>query len=315
MHLVQDVLTFKAPGGTGVGLGNFDGLHVGHMSLIHTLIDECRFMGLNSMVFTFLKHPESILRKGLYQPLITSVEHKTEILSHTQLDYLCYREFDEEFSRMPAERFIEEILVGQLQARLVVVGFNYRFGYMGKGNSELLRKMGERLGFRVIVLPPVCVDSETVSSTLIRSYIQKGNMKRVFELLGRHFSIPGRVSDGRRVGRELGFPTANLYPDKEMVIPAKGVYITLTRVDDVWHDSVTNIGHAPTIREPGIMSIETHLLGYSGNLYGRKIEVCFLQRIRGEKHFDGRDALVRQIAADIEKTREWFALGQPPLKP
>lgn len=315
MQLLKDCAQLESVRGTGIGLGSFDGLHIGHLALIGTLIDECRYMGISSVVFTFLKHPGTILRKGLYQPLITSIEHKTEILSRTSLDYLCFREFDEKFSRMPAETFVETVLVGWLKVRLVVVGFNYRFGYMGKGDAEMLRRMGERFGFRVIVLPPVRVNDETVSSTLIRSYVQKGNMKRVFELLGRHFSIPGRVSDGRRVGRELGFPTANLYPEPEMVIPAKGVYVTRTLVGEVWYDSVTNIGHAPTIREPGVMSIETHLLDYSGDLYGRKIEVCFLERLRGEKRFESRDALMAQIGQDIEHARAWFGPGGALIKP
>lgn len=303
-HKLPDSVT-----GTGVGLGNFDGLHIGHMALINTVIAECRYQELSSVVFTFLKHPESILRKGLYQPLITSVEHKTEILSKTALHFLVYQEFDEDFSRLTAESFVEEILVKRLKAKLVVVGFNYRFGYLGKGDPELLKKMGERLGFRVIVLQPVKVNAETVSSTLIRNYIQKGNMERVFQLLGRYFSIPGHVADGQRVGRELGFPTANIYPENEMVIPSSGVYFTRTLVAGHWYNSVTNIGHAPTIRENMYMSIETHLLGFSGNLYGQKIEVCFLKRYRGEKRFESRDALTAQIKLDVHNALAFFAHG------
>lgn len=308
MEILDALQMDTLKGQCGVGLGNFDGLHIGHMALLNTLIHESRMSGLSPAVFTFTKHPDHILRKDLYQPLITSLQHKTEILSRLDLDWLCLEEFDEAFSRLTAEAFVERILLEKLHARLVAVGFNYRFGYLGKGDTDLLRRMGERKGFRVIVVPPVRVNAEIVSSTLIRTYIQKGNMERVFQLLGRHFSIPGRVADGRRIGRELGFPTANLYPEPDMVIPAFGVYITRTQVGLVWHDSVTSIGLAPTVRDDGSFSIESHLLGYRGDLYGQNIEVSFISRIRGEKKFDSRESLMRQIENDIAKTRRYFSV-------
>jgi len=304
----MDTVQVEGPVGfTGVGLGNFDGLHIGHMALLNTLIYESRMTGLSPAVFTFTKHPDHILRKDLYQPLITSLDHKTAILSRLDLDWLFLQEFDEDFSRLTAEEFIGRVLLERLHVRLVVVGFNYRFGYMGRGDADLLRRMGKKHGFRVIVVPPVQVNSEIVSSTLIRSYIGQGNMERVFQLLGRHFSIPGRVADGRRLGRELGFPTANLYPDPGMALPSAGVYITRTRVDRSWHDSVTSIGLAPTVRDDGSFSIETHLLDYRGDLYGQEIEVSFMSRIRGEKKFDGLDALKKEIGNDVAKTRHYFS--------
>lgn len=293
---------------TGVGLGNFDGLHIGHMALIHTLVSECRMSGLSPAVFTFTKHPDHILRKDLYQPLITSLSHKTAILSRLDLDWLCLQEFDESFSQLSAEDFVKDILLSRLHARLIVVGFNYRFGYLGEGDTDLLRRMGARYGFRVLVVPPVKVEDEIVSSTLIRSYIGKGEMEHVFHLLGRHFSIPGIVSGGRRVGRQIGFPTANLYPEPEMAIPAFGVYITRTRSGQAWHDSVTSIGLAPTVRTDGSFSIETHLLGFREDLYGQEIEVAFLKRLRGEVRFEGVEALKSQIACDIAEAQAYFSV-------
>ena len=197
---------------TGVGLGNFDGLHIGHMALIGTLISECRLNGLASVVYTFRKHPENILRKNLVNPLITSNDQKIRVLEAQDIDWLYYQDFDEEFSHLSPEDFIKNILVDGLNMRLAVVGFNYRFGYMGKGDPELLKRLGDKYGFRVIVVPPVRVNSEIVSSTLIRQYIKKGKMERVFQLLGRHFSLKGMVVDGRRIGRTLGFlqPTSSL---------------------------------------------------------------------------------------------------------
>ncbi len=291
---------------TGVGLGNFDGLHIGHMALINTLISECRLNNLQSVVYTFTKHPDAMLRKALISPLITTNEMKTKLLASTELDTLCYQEFDEAFSRLSPEEFIKTILVDKLKIRLAVVGFNYRFGYMGKGDVEFLKRSGDKLGFKVIVVPPVKVNSEIVSSTLIREYIKKGKTERVFQLLGRHFSLYGTVVGGRRVGRTLGFPTANITAHPEMVVPANGVYITKTKYEDRWVNSITNVGIAPTLRNESVFSIETHLLDFNEDIYGKDIEVCFFHKLRGEKKYENVEALKKQVAIDIKKTNSYW---------
>jgi riboflavin kinase/FMN adenylyltransferase len=291
---------------TGVGLGNFDGLHIGHMALINTLISECRLNDLQSVVYTFTKHPDTMLRKALISQIITTNEQKTRLLKSTTLDTLCYKEFDEAFSRLSPKEFIKDILVDTLKIRLAVVGFNYRFGYMGKGDVEYLKKSGEKYGFRVIVVPPVKVKAEIVSSTLIREYIKKGKMERVFQLLGRHFSLYGTVIAGRRIGRTLGFPTANIVSHPNMAVPANGVYITKTKYDDRWVNSITNVGIAPTLREGKAFSIETHMLDYNEDIYGKNIEVCFIRKLRDEKKYESIDALKKQVADDIKKTKSYW---------
>jgi len=293
---------------TGVGLGNFDGLHIGHMALINTLISECRLNDLQSVVYTFKKHPDTMLRKTLITPIITTNEMKTRLLASTGLDILCYQDFDEAFSRLSPDEFIKNILVDTLNIRLAVVGFNYRFGYMGRGDVEYLRKSGEKFGFRVIVIPPVKVNSEVVSSTLIREYIKKGKIERVFQLLGRHFSLYGTVVDGKRVGRTLGFPTANITAHPDMVVPANGVYITKTKYDDKWVNSITNVGVAPTLKNKNVFSIETHLLDFNEDIYGKDIEVCFIHKLRGEKKFENIEALKHQVESDIRKARAYWEI-------
>jgi riboflavin kinase/FMN adenylyltransferase len=293
---------------TGVGLGNFDGLHIGHMALINTLISECRLNDLQSVVYTFKKHPDTMLRKTLITPLITTNEMKTRLLSSTGLDVLCYQDFDEAFSRLSPDEFIKSILVDKLNIRLAVVGFNYRFGYMGRGDVEYLRKSGEKLGFRVIVIPPVKVNSEIVSSTLIREYVKKGRIERVFQLLGRHFSLYGTVVDGKRIGRTLGFPTANITAHPGMVVPANGVYITKTKYGDKWLNSITNVGIAPTLKNKNIFSIETHLLDFDEDIYGKDIEVCFIHKLRDEKKFENTEALKKQVESDIRKAKTYWEI-------
>ena len=308
MQVITDIRKNVFNRHTGVGLGNFDGLHIGHMALINTLISECRLNDLQSVVYTFKKHPDTMLRKTLITPIITTNEMKTRLLASTGLDILCYQDFDEAFSRLSPDEFIKNILVDTLNIRLAVVGFNYRFGYMGRGDVEYLRKSGEKFGFRVIVIPPVKVNSEVVSSTLIREYIKKGKIERVFQLLGRHFSLYGTVVDGKRVGRTLGFPTANITAHPDMVVPANGVYITKTKYDDKWVNSITNVGVAPTLKNKNVFSIETHLLDFNEDIYGKDIEVCFIHKLRGEKKFENIEALKHQVESDIRKARAYWEI-------
>lgn len=306
MQVITNFGTDRMTQHTGVGLGNFDGLHIGHMALINTLISECRLNGLKSVVYTFTKHPDHMLRKALISPLITTNDQKTRLLSTSDLDMLYYQEFDEAYSRLSPEDFVKDVLISRLKIRLAVVGFNYRFGYMGGGDVEYLKKCGEKYGFRVIVVPPVKVNAEIVSSTLIRSYIRKGRMDRVFQLLGRHFSLYGTVVGGRRIGRTLGFPTANILAHPEMVVPANGVYITKTLLNGTWLNSITNVGIAPTVRDGSLFSIETHLLDYDEDIYGKAIEVCFIQKLRGEKRFESVESLKKQVHQDIQSAHAYW---------
>jgi riboflavin kinase/FMN adenylyltransferase len=292
---------------SGIGLGNFDGLHIGHIALINTLISECRLNNLNSMVYTFTKHPENILRKKLFTPLITTLTKKIELLEETSLKYIYFDEFDEHFSRMAPKDFVKSILAEKLKIKLAVAGFDYRFGYKGSGDVDLLKDMGEKLNFKVIVIPPIKVDNEVISSTLIRHNIIKGNMNKVFKLLGRHFSITGEVSNGRRIGNTLGFPTANIIPEEYLVLPHDGVYVTKTLLNGRMYNSVTNIGKNPTFKDMDKLTVETHILDFAGDIYGKKIEVFFISKLRKEKKFESKEELIDQIKKDIIEAKMFFS--------
>ena len=291
---------------SGVGLGNFDGLHIGHMALINTLISESSLNGLKSLVYTFNKHPENILRKKLFTPLITTGDKKISLLKSTPLDYLYFDEFDEKFSRMSSKQFINDILIKKLNAKLIVAGFNYRFGYKGEGDADLLCQYAREKKFKLIIIPPIKINNEIVSSSLIRKYIQKGNMEKVFMLLGRHYSINGRVTTGKKIGKNLGFPTANILPDEHIILPAKGVYVTRTLYKNKLYNSVTNIGNSPTVKNDYLNCVETHLLDFENVIYNSEIEVFFLKRIRKEKQFEDKDKLIFQIKKDIRYAREFI---------
>lgn len=290
---------------TSIGLGNFDGLHIAHMALINTLISEAKQGGLESVLYTFTKHPENIIRKKLFTPMITSVNKKMRLLEITQLDYTYFEEFDEYFSRMSPEVFVRDILVNKLKMKLAVTGFDYRFGYKGQGDVEYLKELGRKYNYKVVTIPPIKIDDDVVSSTLIRKHVKKGDMDSAFKLLGRHYSITGVVEKGKRIGNTLGFPTANIYPEEYLLIPMYGVYVTRTLLNGRIHNSITNIGNNPTFNEQKV-SIETYIMDYSEDIYGEDIEVFFLEKIRGEKKFNAVDDLVDQIGKDIECAREYF---------
>jgi len=313
MKLLFDNCLSQNPSGSerfseplGIGLGNFDGLHIGHMVLINTLIDECKFNGIKSMLYTFRQHPDDIVRKNLLTSIITDTQKKVEILGESHLDYLFLDEFDENFSHMEPDAFIKEILVGRFGVRLAVAGFDYSFGYKGRGGVEMLKNYGKMLGFKVIIIPSVRLGHEVVSSTLIRQYVKAGNMQKVCRMLGRHFSISGPVVKGAGNGKKMGIPTANIKPSSEMLIPAEGVYITRTEVGGLIYPSITNVGKNPTFNFMDI-SIETYIFDFSKDIYNSMIEIFFEKRIRGEVKFDSAQLLMERINKDIASARRYFS--------
>ncbi len=290
----------------GVALGNFDGLHIGHMALINTLIRETRLNGLASIVYTFTKHPENILRKKLITPLLLTENKKIELLNETPLDYLYFDDFTEEFSRLSPEEFVSDILIKKLNIKLAVAGYDYRFGFQGQGDIPLLKEYGKKYGFKVIVIPAIKCGNLVISSTRIRECIINGELETAYKLLGRNYSITAEVVSGRRVGNTIGFPTANIHPERFLVLPINGVYITKTLLDGKLYNSMTNVGFNPTFEDVKQKTVETHIIDFNQDIYGKKIEVFFLKKIRDEIKFDRVEDLVTQISKDMEKTKEYF---------
>lgn len=289
----------------GIALGNFDGLHIGHAALINTLIQECHSKGLTSVVYTFIKHPENILRKKLFTPQIITTKKKIELLHQFNVDYLYLAEFDEKFSRMSPDDFIKKVLVNTFKVKIVVIGYNYKFGVDGSGDVSLLQYYGNKYNFDVIVIPPVTIDSKVVSSTLIREQLAHGYVDEALKMLGRPYSIQGLVIKGRNMGKKLGYPTANIQPEKYLIVPRSGVYLTRTFVKGKLYNSITNIGKNPTFRLKKI-SVETHIFDFNENIYNDVVEVFFYKRIRNEKKFNSLDSLVEQISKDILTAKELF---------
>ncbi len=282
---------------TGVGIGTFDGVHLGHRFLVSTLVNECNKRNIRPCVFTFRNHPYNLLHPENPVKLIMGAEKKAELLREAGAHDVIFENFTEEIAKMPPERFAEEIIAKELNAALVVVGENFTFGAKGSGTPDALKEYGQKYGFEVIVVPPVKRNGLTVSSTLLRKLVAEGRVDEFAELAGGLYTIPGNVQHGREIGRTMGFPTANIEQDRAYVMPLPGVYETLTTVGENTYPGVTNVGNNPTFNLKHIV-VETHLLDYDRDIYGKYIEVGFVRRIRGEIKFESIEDLKKQIEED-----------------
>ena len=284
-----------------VALGNFDGVHLGHRVVLARAVEEAGRRGGRVVAATFWPHPRSVIGRGQPPGLLTTLEARREELLHAGADEVRVVPFDEALSKKSPEEFVGDVLVGELGAVAVVVGENFRFGYKAAGDvGDLTRIMREHGGDAYAV--EVEGGREGISSTRIRSLLLEGDVAGAAGLLGRPYAVRGEVAVGDRRGRTIGFPTANVSPDPAVVVPARGVYACAFRVGEDVHAACTNVGVAPTF-ERGESKIEAHVLDFGGDLYGRIVEVRFLQRIRGERRFGGVEELMEQIGRDVEEAR------------
>jgi len=288
-----------------LALGNFDGLHRGHLKIIERVKRGAAEHGGTPMALTFDPHPPRIVRPDKAPPLLMTTVQRLAALHHAGLQAVAVVRFTTELSQWDAETFVRRVLVDWLHVSEVWVGANFLFGHDRLGNFSLLRSLGHTYGFRAEKIDPVRYRDFLVSSTRVRRLVAEGRVDEAGALLGRVYAIDGVVVEGRRRGRELGFPTANLETENEL-IPPHGVYATIVTIDGVQHGGVTNIGTRPTFGEAG-STIETHILAEVGDLYGRSIRIAFVQRLRDERRFEDVDALRTQIDADRQRAERLFA--------
>jgi riboflavin kinase/FMN adenylyltransferase len=290
-----------------VALGNFDGLHRGHMRLVDEVRRRAGEGGGTPVAMVFDPHPPRVLRPDKAPPLLMTLDQKIEAFGRAGLAGVAIVSFTQEFSRWEPELFVETVLVDWLRASEVWVGANFLFGRDRSGTFSLLRALGEALGFRAEKIDPVRYKDFVVSSTRVRHLVQEGRVDEAGALLGHHYFIDGVVVHGDGRGRDLGFPTANLDVLNEL-LPAYGIYATLARVGDSWRPSVTSVGVRPTIGD-GRVTVEAHLLDADGplDLYGQTIRLAFVKWMREELRLDGLDPLKSQIAQDCVQARALFA--------
>jgi riboflavin kinase/FMN adenylyltransferase len=303
----------EATRGCVLTVGNFDGLHLGHRALLEAVRARARALGRSTAVYTFDPHPRRVLFPDRPQPRLMTFPQLRAELEASGIDALVREHFTPEFAALSPEEFLRGVIGARVGPCEVFVGRDFHFGKGRAGSGEWLRASAPALGIRVEILEQVRAGGTDVSSTRVRDELARGDVAEASLCLGRAYTIWGRVVEGDRRGRTLGFPTANLAPENELV-PGNGVYATSVRLfqgerlGPTAHPAVTNIGTRPTF-EPGRVGVETHLLDFAGDLYGRRLALAFHARIRAERRFSGPDELARQIGEDAARARELLRAG------
>ena len=289
-----------------LALGNFDGLHRGHLKIVERVRRGAVEHGGTPMAMTFDPHPSRVVRPDKAPALLMTKAQRLEALERAGISAVAVVRFTPEVSRWNPEAFVHTVLVDWLRVSEVWVGANFLFGHERSGNFTVLRTLGQRYGFRADKIDPVRYKEFVVSSTRIRRLVTEGRVDEAGALLGHQFCIDGVVVEGTRRGHKIGFPTANLLTENEL-IPPNGVYATTVTLDGIVHPSISNIGVRPTFGDSTATTIEAHVLGYSGDLYGRQVRLGFVQRLRDERKFEDVDALRAQIEADRSRAERLFA--------
>ena len=312
MQLIQHPDEITAPFKNGViTIGNFDGVHIGHQALFYEVIERANEIDGTSIAMTFEPHPLRVLKKNHTPPLITLLEQKVELIERSGVDVLICVPFTLEFAAITAVSFVEDLLVRKIGVKAIVMGEDYAFGRNREGDIALLNTLAPRLGFEVIVtslIRSVQGVAARISSTAIRELVKAGEMQQACKMLGRHFQLRGIVVAGRdRGGKLLGFPTANLKIEEELC-PKTGIYAVTVETRRGVHLGVANIGYSPTFDDRQF-TVEVHILDFNEAIYGEKIRVNFVKRLRGEIKFAGIEALKQQIGKDVESARRILMVG------
>ena len=309
MKLIRELEEIRqAPPGTVLTIGNFDGVHLGHREIFRKVVRKARAVQGTAAVLTFEPHPLRFLAPDKAPPRINTPQEKIRLLEASCIDLLLILEFNRRFADMPAEDFVEDILVDKLAVAELVVGYDYAFGKNRQGDISFLQDQAEQYGFRLETLGPIRQDGEVYSSTRIRQALQAGDVAGVIKVLGRNFTLDGRVVHGAGRGRNLGFPTANLETDKELV-PAEGVYAVKVKWRDRLYDGVVNIGTCPTF--PGQKpSMEIHVIDFQQSLYDETLRLYFVERLRAEQRFSSPAELMAAIRSDVERARRLLEIRE-----
>lgn len=289
---------------TAISLGKFDGLHIGHKTLIN-YVNSMKNKGFTSVVFSFALHPYNLFSDKEIKLIHTEVEKRIH-LENMELDAMVSYPFTEDTASMRAKEFIKEILVDKMDAKIIAVGSDFRFGFNREGDVSLLKELAAQYGYELKVFEKVTFQDEIVSSSRIREEIEKANMELVTTLLGQPYSIIGTVLHGRKLGRTIGMPTTNLIPDKDKLLPPNGVYASKTIIDGKEYPGITNIGNKPTVGAEKEVGVETFIFDFDDDLYGRQIQVDIYKFKRNEQVFGSLEELKKQMNHDIAFAKAYF---------
>lgn len=306
MIICRDINSCELRTPTILTFGVFDGLHLAHQAIMQKVVERAQATGLAATVVTFDPHPRAFLHPESAPPLLHTFEQKMEGLERLGIDQTCVLKFTRELASQSAEAFLTELIFGKLNAQEVYLGEGFAFGYKRQGNFELLKSVADRLNRKAQEVPEILLRGKRVSSTAIRNLLRAGHINLARRMLGRPYGVESRVIEGNKIGKaKLHYATANLKPHNA-VVPANGVYVTLTLIEDDWHRSITNVGVRPTVSNDNQVTVESHILNFDEELYGEKIRVRFLHRLRGEKKFASLDELKLQIDRDYQRAVRYF---------
>jgi len=287
-----------------LAIGVFDGVHRGHQAVISTSADHAAASNGTPVVVTFDPHPEKVLRPQAAPHLLSATEHKIALIRALGVEHLLVITFDKQFAATEPEDFVQKLVIHSKPLQEICVGHEWSFGKNRRGNLDLLKKLGAKFNFDVVGIPPVKINGAVVSSTAIREAIEKGDLAKAAEMLGREYTILGTVTRGDNLGKKIGFPTANLSAHSEQ-FPPNGVYVAEARIDGELYRGVINLGIRPTVSiGKSERVLEIHLFDFNRDIYGHDVEVRFLKFLRSEKKFQDLDTLVQQIRQDVEQARQ-----------
>lgn len=304
MITVQSVSKFDKKQNTIITIGTFDGVHIGHRKILERLINNAKDTGLKAAVLTFFPHPRMVLQKDTEIKLLNTIEEKTEIMEELGLDCLIIHPFTKEFSRLSATEFVRDILVNELRTKKIIIGYDHRFGRNRNANIQDLITFGNTFEFEVEEIPAQEIDEVSVSSTKIRRALQEGDIQTANKYLGYNYRLTGIVEKGKGLGRKINFPTANLQiKESYKLIPKNGVYLIKSKLDGNQVFGMMNIGFNPTV-DGSKRSIEIHFFDFNKDLYGKKVQVEILQRLRDEERFESVQALREQLQIDKETSKK-----------
>jgi len=301
MSVEEELAGLTPQKGMLLTIGVFDGVHLGHKYLLSELVEQARLKDLISGVVTFKQHPQRLLKPQSSLPFLTNLPQKIKLLKDEGVEAIITLSFTLELAQTGTHQFVS-LLQKYLRMRGLVLGPDFSLGRNKEGNVAVLRALGQSMNFSLTVVPEITINGEVVSSTSIRNTLSRGNMRKVHDMLGRYFSLEGRVISGTGRGVELGFPTANLDIDPERALPADGIYATWTYIENQRYQSVTNIGKRPTFGESE-QTVEVYILNFQGNLYRHELKIDIIKRLRREQRFDTIEELKKQIEEDIKQAR------------
>ena len=314
MELIRGIHNLRAEHvGCVLTIGNFDGVHRGHQAVLSRLQEQAVQLGLPSCVMVFEPQPLEFFAREKAPARLSRLRDKYEAIAALNIDRLLCVKFDHVFAELTAAEFIEQILVRKLAVRFLVIGDDFRFGLQRRGDFALLVEAGRQYGFQVLSTDTLLHDQQRVSSTLLREALREGRLEDVTQMLGHPYTITGRVAHGAKLGRTIGFPTANIHL-KRLVVPVQGVYAVQVLIADAIHFGVANIGFRPTVN--GTRSqLEVHIFDFKGDLYGKQLQIQVCHKLRDEQKFPSFPALQTQITMDARQARQWFGLPVTHVEP